>query len=92
MLVELEENADLVPVAYNVMTNEVDSGSVAESLTLSKRVSVTAKNGTTVVFAVTPRKVGSIVIKVKARSSIAADAVERQLLVVVSWGSLFLLG
>jgi CD109 antigen len=82
--VELEENEDLIPVTYDVMTNEVNSISPAESLALSKSISISAKNGATVVFAVTPKRVGTIAIKVKAQSSNyrAADAVERSLLVV----------
>ncbi|XP_062501514.1 C3 and PZP-like alpha-2-macroglobulin domain-containing protein 8 [Corticium candelabrum] len=82
VLVELEENKDLVSVSYNILTNEAELVNTPEPLTLSKSISVTANSGTTVVFAVTPRTVGQIVIKVIARSSVAADAVERQLLVV----------
>ena len=90
MLVELEENKDLVSVSYNILTNEAELVNTPEPLTLSKSISVTANSGTTVVFAVTPRTVGQIVIKVIARSSVAADAVERQLLVVVSRFYLFI--
>ena len=84
MLVELEENRDLLSVSYNILTNEAELINPPEPSRLSRTISVTANSGTTVVFAVTPRTVGQIVIKVKARSSVAADAVERQLLVVVS--------
>ena len=81
---ELEDNRDLLPVSYNILTSEAELINPPEPLRLSRTISVTANSGTTVVFAVTPRTVGQIVIKVKARSSVAADAVERQLLVVVS--------
>ena len=81
---ELEDNRDLLPVSYNILTNEAELINPPEPLRLSRTISVTANSGMTVVFAVTPRTVGQIVIKVKARSSVAADAVERQLLVVVS--------
>ncbi|XP_062501616.1 C3 and PZP-like alpha-2-macroglobulin domain-containing protein 8 isoform X2 [Corticium candelabrum] len=82
VLVELEDNRDLLPVSYNILTNEAELINPPEPLRLSRTISVTANSGMTVVFAVTPRTVGQIVIKVKARSSVAADAVERQLLVV----------
>ena len=81
---ELEENDDLLPVSYDVFTNEVEPVNSPEHFGLSQRVTVTGNNGTTVVFAVKPRTVGRILIRVKATSRVAADAVERQLLVVVS--------
>ncbi|XP_062500808.1 CD109 antigen-like [Corticium candelabrum] len=82
VVVELEENDDLLPVSYDVFTNEVEPVNSPERFGLSQRVTVTGNNGTTVVFAVKPRTVGRILIRVKATSRVAADAVERQLLVV----------
>ncbi|XP_063245195.1 CD109 antigen-like isoform X2 [Bacillus rossius redtenbacheri] len=74
------ENQGLENFEFAEISNDVTDTPKLE-LYRTKQVSVKANSGSSVSFMITPRKLGYITIKVTAKSILAADAVERQLLV-----------
>ena len=78
VLVSLDPSTKLASVFSNVL----EAGETAFSL--STNVEVPANDAVTVKFVVWPIEIGEIPIGVTARSTLAADAVQRVLLVEVS--------
>ncbi|XP_021378251.1 CD109 antigen-like isoform X3 [Mizuhopecten yessoensis] len=76
VVVTLEKNDDLVNVVFNTHGTE---SYIAQTTT--KTVHVTAGGTKSVFFPVVPAGLGSVSINVKAQSTLAADAVRRQLLI-----------
>ncbi|XP_069130827.1 CD109 antigen-like isoform X2 [Argopecten irradians] len=76
VVVTLEKSDDLVNVVFD--TNGAES---YVSQTTTKTVHVTAGGSSSVFFPVVPSTLGSASINVKAQSTLAADAVRRQLLI-----------
>ncbi|KAJ8876853.1 hypothetical protein PR048_021300 [Dryococelus australis] len=74
------ENQGLENFEFAEVSNDITETAKLE-LYRTKRVSVKANSGSSVSFMITPRKLGYITIKVTAKSILAGDAVERQLLV-----------
>nr|ADA77516.1 thioester-containing protein-E [Azumapecten farreri] len=76
VVVTLEKNDDLVNVVFDTQGAE---SYIAQ--TTAKTVHVTAGGSKSVFFPVVPAGLGSVSINVKAQSTLAADAVRRQLLI-----------
>ncbi|CAB3366518.1 Hypothetical predicted protein [Cloeon dipterum] len=63
------------------MSNDIDAPKTFDSAQLSRRITVKANSGSNTAFMVTTKRLGMLDINVKAESSLAGDAVKRQLLV-----------